>query len=152
MNKLSWCKQQKNGIQLIEPNDNLATEYFSSAEITLQELRLTNSNMWMATKQYYVVYFLAYALLMKVGIKSEIHSCTIELIKLFSQQKITTHKLALILEESKELRIQNQYYLKNTPVSVSDETITALVLETKKTLDNITPKQISLIREIVQKS
>jgi hypothetical protein len=65
--------------KLIEPNSALAEEYYANAEETL---RITNmikdsgSNMWLATQKYYREYLAAYSLLMSVGIKTEIHSCT----------------------------------------------------------------------------
>ncbi|MBI5393479.1 hypothetical protein HZA96_06440 [Candidatus Woesearchaeota archaeon] len=36
---LMWCKKQKKGIRLIEPNDNLAYEYQQTAEETLEILK-----------------------------------------------------------------------------------------------------------------
>ena len=48
----------------------------------------SGSNMWLATQKYYTEYLAAYSLLMKIGIKSEIHSCTIEIIRLLEKEKI----------------------------------------------------------------
>ncbi len=36
--KIFWCLKQKNGMELVEPNDNLAKAYFSESEETLQEI------------------------------------------------------------------------------------------------------------------
>ncbi len=74
MADLNWCKKQKKGIKLIKPNENLAKEYLESAEETLIVLKeiVNKSNMWLATTKYYFEYFTVYALLMKIGIKSEI--------------------------------------------------------------------------------
>ena len=102
---LDWCKKQ--GIKLIEPNNELAEEYYNNAEETLRVTNLikdSGSNMWLATQKYYTEYLLAYSLLMKIGIKSEIHSCTIEIIKLFEKKKIVSFKFSTILEKDKQYR------------------------------------------------
>jgi hypothetical protein len=31
MDQLEWCKKQKNGITIIEPNQNMAEDYFIKA-------------------------------------------------------------------------------------------------------------------------
>ena len=75
--KINWCKSKKKGIKLINPNDNLAQEYYENAEETLRVLnktKETGSNMWLSAQTYYTMYFAAYSLLMKIGVKSEIHS------------------------------------------------------------------------------
>ena len=145
-----WCKS--NGIELIEPNDNLAEEYYNSAEETLKSLALTkdiDSNMWLATKKYYTEYLAAYSLLMKIGIKSEIHSCTIDVIKLLENKNIITFRFFKNLEEDKQLRTDNQYYLKNIPVIVNIEKIRDLLLNVRRLLDNLTKEQIAKIREMI---
>ena len=91
MKKISWCKQQEKGIKLVEPNENVSQEYFKSTEESMQVLRSiqkTQSNMWLATTKYYIEYFAVYAVLMKIGIKCEIHDCTITLISWLEQEKI----------------------------------------------------------------
>jgi len=84
---LGWCKRK--GMKLIKPNTNLAEEYFKNAEETLRVTNLikgSGSNMWLATQKYYTEYLAAYSLMMKIGIKSEMHSCTIEIIRLLEKK------------------------------------------------------------------
>lgn len=91
MKKINWCKKQKGGIQIQEPNDNLSKEYFENAEESLKVLRSikeTKSNMWLATTKYYIEYFAVYSVLMKLGIKCEIHDCTISLLEFLEEQGI----------------------------------------------------------------
>lgn len=147
---IEWCK--KHGMKLIEPNDNLAEEYYKNAEETLRVTNLikhSGSNMWLATQKYYTEYLASYALLMKIGIKTEIHSCTIEIIKLLEKENVITFNLSKTLEDDKELRIDNQYYLKNRPVNFSSESLAELLLNIREILDNITKEQISSIRGLI---
>ena len=145
-----WCK--KHGMKLIEPNDNLAEEYYKSAEETLRVTNLikhSGSNMWLATQKYYTEYLASYALLMKIGIKTEIHSCTIEIVKLLEKENIITFSLSKTLEGDKEIRIDNQYYLKNRPVDFKPEELAELLLNIRKILDTITEEQTSKIRRLI---
>lgn len=150
--KIKFCKEK--GLKLIEPNNNLAEEYFKNAEETLRITNLiknSNSNMWLATQKYYTVYLAAYAILMKIGIKTEIHSCTIEIIKLLEKEKIIDFNFSDILEKDKELRIDNQYYLKNRPVNYNAEKQAEILLKIRSILDKINKEQIEKIREYIIK-
>jgi len=147
---IEWCKKQ--GMKLIEPNDNLSEEYYKNAEETLRVTNLiknSGSNMWLATQKYYTEYLASYALLMKIGIKTEIHSCTIEIIRLLEKENIITFKLSKNLEEDKELRIDNQYYLKNRPVDFNSKALSELLLKIRELLDSITNEQVKHIRSLI---
>ena len=58
MATFNWCKKQKKGIKLIDPNTNLSVEYLERAEETLIVLKEVKdkSNMWLATTKYYFEY------------------------------------------------------------------------------------------------
>lgn len=145
-----WCRKQ--GMKLVEPNDNLAEEYYKNAEETLRVTNLiknSGSNMWLATQKYYAEYLAAYSLLMKIGIKSEIHSCTIEVIRLLEKEKIIDFEFSKILEDDKELRIDNQYYLKNRDVDFDSKKMAELLLKVRTVLDKITLVQIKKIRGLI---
>ena len=147
---IDWCKKQ--GLKLVEPSDNLSEEYYKSAEETVRVTNLikaSGSNMWLATQKYYTEYLAAYSILMKVGIKTEIHSCTIEIINLLEKENIISFKFSEVLEKDKELRIDNQYYLKNKPVDYDSKKIAQLLLQVRSLLDNITPVQIEKIRTLI---
>ena len=80
--KISWCLNQKRGIKLEEPNNNLCQAYFKKAKGSLNMLlsALEKEEIdWIATTAYYSRYFALYALFQKCGIKSEIHDCSISL-------------------------------------------------------------------------
>lgn len=74
---------QKDGIKLIETNDNLAQGYLKMAENSLGTMnRERKYNLMFAISAcYYSMYYSLYAIYMKIGIKCEIHSCTIEFMK-----------------------------------------------------------------------
>lgn len=153
MKKISWCKKQKNGIKLIEPNDNLSEEYFQNAEESMKVLRSikgTESNMWLATTKYYIEYFAVYAVLMKIGIKCEIHDCTISLVRFLEKQGIIKLGVSKVLEKDKELRIDNQYYLKNRPVNIDFEDLSEFLISIKETIDILDNERIAEIQEKIR--
>lgn len=149
MATLDWCKKQKKGITITEPNENLCKEYLQSAEETLSILKDLNgkSNMWLATTKYYCEYFTIYALLMKLGVKSEIHECTITICQILEHEHILPKNTAKILEDDKELRIDNQYYLKNKNVPLDFTKITEFILTIKNIINTLTYDKIKEIRK-----
>lgn len=151
MDKIKWCR--KKGLKFIEPNENLSDEYFDNAEETLRllnQIKDSGSNIWLATQKYYTEYFAAYSILMKIGIKSEIHSCTIEIIKLLENLSLIDFGFFEILIKDKNLRIDNQYYLKNIPVDVDFDKMSELLLNVKTFLDSITNETVKHIREKIK--
>lgn len=147
--KLRWCCGRDKGLKIIKPNDNLAKEYVQSAEETLSILQdiKGKSNMWLATIKYYCEYFSVYALLMKLGIKSEIHECTIEICKFLEENRIIPPGFAKKLELDKGLRIDNQYYLKNKHVDLKFEELREFVLRIKDKVNSITLEEINKTRD-----
>lgn len=148
---LKWCKKQKKGINLIEPNDNLALEYIKTAEETLDTLKgiKNKSKIWLATTKYYCEYFAFYSLLMKVGIKCEIHDCTVLICKILEKKKIVPDGYSKILEDDKTLRIDNQYYLKNREVPINYDKLLEYVMTIKNITLKLTNQQISEIRKMI---
>lgn len=153
MNKISWCKKQGNGIKIQEPNDNLSQEYYKNAEESLEVLRninKTKSNMWLATTKYYIEYFAIYSVLMKIGVKCEIHDCTVALVKLLEDTDIIEEGFSKVLENDKELRIDNQYYLKNKPVNIDFEGLSNFLLSIKGSLHKLDNEKIEELREKIK--
>lgn len=149
MASLRWCVKQIRGIKLIKPNDNLSKEYLSNSQETLEVLReiKDKSNMWLATTKYYCEYFAVYSVLMKIGIKSEIHECTISLVKFLEKEGLFEKGIWKVLEKDKEMRIDNQYYLKNKKVYFSYNSILEFVLKIKEILMSLNEEKIGLIRK-----
>jgi len=148
VNKLKWCFSKKE-VKFVEPNENLASEYLQSAEETLIVLKSIEgkSNMWCATAKYYCEYFAVYSLLVRIGIKSEIHDCTIEILKFLEKKKIVKYGISKILKRDKEMRIDNQYYLKNKKIVINFNKLRNLILRIKEVLNTLTNEQIEEIRK-----
>ncbi len=148
---LKWCKRQAKGIRLIEPNDNLSQEYIATSEETLEVLRCieNKSKVWLAAAKYYCEYFAVYSFLMKLGIKCEIHECTIALCRLLEEKGLLPGGYSKILEEDKQLRIDNQYYLKNREVRIDYDKIADFVLKIKHINSRLTSEKIKTARELI---
>ena len=84
--------------------------YIIKSEEALDTLRTSNSKDWQLTAAYYTIYHSIYSLFMKVGIKSEIHSCTIEFTKRYLKDYFTLEDFELI-DKAFSARIDSQYYV-----------------------------------------
>lgn len=152
MDKIDWCKKQGKGIKLIEPNDNISKDYFFSAEESLKVLKKiqgTESCMWLATTKYYCEYFAAYAFLIKCGIKSEIHDCTIEFSKILEEKGFLPQGTYERLNFDKDLRIDNQYYLKNRPVEIDSDDLADFLIQMRQCIDLLNLEKVELIRSLI---
>lgn len=149
MVNLNWCKKQESGIKIVEPNINLSEDYIKSAEETLVLLKdiKGKSNMWSATMKYYCEYFAAYSLLIKIGIKCEIHDCTIKICELLEKEGILPRGTFSRLEKDKGLRIDNQYYLKNIKVDINFSELSDFILQIKNISSTLTLEEINKIRK-----
>lgn len=110
MDKIIWCLEQKKGLELVEPSKNLQLAFILKAEESLETLRTTKSASWQMIIAYYVIYNSLYSLLMRIGVKSEIHSCSIEFVKTYLKKWFSSQDIALI-EKSFTSRIDSQYYV-----------------------------------------
>ncbi len=110
MDQIKWCIKQKKGIELVEPSDNLRKAYLIKAEEALETLRTSKNRDWQLTTAYYTIYHGIYSLLMKIGVKCEIHSCTIEFVKRFLKEYFSTEDFELI-DKAFSARIDSQYYV-----------------------------------------
>lgn len=150
---LIWCFRQKRGIRITEPNPNLTKAYLKKATSALNTMTAAlqiNEADWTATTAYYARYFALYALLMKMGVKSEIHDCTINVAQLLANHGILRQSLVDDIAEAKQARIDAQYYvateLNQKEIKKNAETARKFVLEIEQTIENVTSKQINTIR------
>src|SRR3989339_1698255 len=91
-NNYSFCLKKTEGLKLIDPNERLVEVYKKKSRSALNMLESAKEKQedeWILDTSYYAKYFIVYALFTKVGIKSEIHDCTIfALNSLFAEEKI----------------------------------------------------------------
>lgn len=141
---IDWCLKQKKGIQLIDLNSNLSDSYFNEAIETIGEMKKIKGK-WKIITGYYACYHAFYSILMKCGIKCEIHDCTIKLLTLFefSESDIS------FLTKLKEDRIKAQYYLKD--IILEDESkVLDFVHKCKVVKDNLSMDKIEYIRQSLE--
>lgn len=142
--KLTWCCKQKKGVALIDAKLHLSESYIIEADDTLENVTLSTGK-WKLITAYYACYNALYAILMKCGIKCEIHECTIELMALFDFEPFEIE----FLKQLKDDRIQTQYYLKK--IELKDEnTVKKFVLKCKTIINSLTSNKIEEIRKIIE--
>jgi hypothetical protein len=84
---------------------------------------------------------------MKIEVKSEIHDCTIEIVKFLENQEIFEKGTFKLLKQDKNLRIDNQYYLKNKKVNYNYQDLLEFVLGIKEILNKLNNDNVLLIRK-----
>jgi len=118
MDRLEWCSRKRGGLELVEPSTNLRSAHLRKAEDALGVVVSADSRDWKLTAAYYAIYHGLYSLLMEVGVKTEIHACTIEFAKKFLTQYFCAQDFDLI-DRSFRARIDAQYYV-DRDVSVDE--------------------------------
>ena len=156
MVSINWCLKQKHGIEITAPNQNMAESYLEMAEESITVLsNIKKSNIWTATTSYYIFYYSLYALMLKIGIKCEIHACSLEFMKQYLSEYYTREDVNMI-EQSFGARINLQYYANRV---VDEETIDKcrsycknFFIKTKDILSTITDEQVQAIRTRIKTS
>ncbi len=98
MDKIKWCLKQKGGLKLVESSQRLAFGYLKMAEDSLGTMnREKDKNLiFSVSAGYYTTYYSLYGILMKCGVKCEIHSCSIEFAKQFLREYYSQEDFDLI--------------------------------------------------------
>ena len=155
MDKIKWCAGKKEGLSLIEPNSDLAEAYVKKAEEALESMRINVIKDWKISTAYYTIYFSLYSILTRIGIKCEIHSCTIEFAKRFLREYLAEEDLDFT-EDSLKARIDSQYYVDR---AVSDEQYNKMVknspeflVKCKSISNKLNEKKVNDIRKEFQKA
>ena len=153
MSRIIWCLNQKNGIKIIEPNPNLSNAYIHKAEDSLESIQVNIKKEWKIATAYYTIYFSLYAILMRVGIKSEIHSCTVDFVKEYLNEYFNKEEIELI-EDSLKARIDVQYFVDK---DIPDELYCKLIefaphilIKSKSILSKLTEKKIKSIKDEIK--
>ncbi len=104
---------------------------------------------WASSAAYYARYHILYALLMKCGIKSEIHECTIEIAKIVFGDMIPKNRIKEI-ESAKIQRINLQYYtdrlVEEEELENNMKTAGDFVMELKSIINDTRPDYIEKVR------
>lgn len=138
--KIRWCCKQKRGIELIEINPHLSESYIKEADETLENV-FPAKGKWKTITAYYACYNALYSIMMRCGVKCEIHDCSLELMELFDFRSFERE----YLRKLKDDRIQAQYYLKN--ILLGDESkVKEFVLKCKTLLNGLDSDKIEKIR------
>lgn len=156
MKDIKWCLNTNHGMELVEPNENLSKAYLKKAEGSLEVSSiLKGKREWEITSAYYAQYLGIYAILMRIGVKCEIHSCTIAFMKEFLTDYFTKEDVKLISKSHKG-RNDLQYY---SDRSISEELHLKIINNTplfltkcKQVLSEINENEIILIRNKINKT
>ena len=154
MEKIRWCLGIKNGIEIIDPNQNLSKVYILKAENALEAAKsLKNNRDWEISSCYYCMYFALYSILIRIGVKCENHSCTIEFMNILLKEFFSKDDVKL-LENSMKARIDAQYYANRR---VSEEQFSQMIrcaasffVKCKETLLKLNHEQIESIRQKIK--
>ncbi len=151
---ISWCLKQSRGVRIIDPSVNLARAYTAKARTALKAVEV-NSDAglmdWAVSASYYAKYFSVYSILMRLGLQCEIHDCTIALfVYLFEGE--APEWMAKELQESKQNRIEMQYYTGRTEVSPEEilHQSRDFVIEAEKLADGLTSEKVREFRRRIQ--
>ena len=109
---IGWCARQRRGIRLVDGSERLRQAHRKKSRDSIRALQAvveSGVGTWAASASYYARYHAVYALFMQVGIKCEIHDCTIAAFREVFDDAVLGG-LADDLAESKEIRVSTQYY------------------------------------------
>ena len=155
MDKIRWCAKKREGLSLIEPNSDIAEAYIKKAEEALESVRVNVIKDWKISTAYYTIYFSLYALIVKIGVKCEIHSCTIEFARQFLKEYFIEEEFDFA-EDSLKARIDSQYYVDRTVTDLQYNKMVKLapefLVKCKSILLKLNEKKINEIRKKFKES
>ena len=148
---LNWCLKQSKGIRIVKPSDNLVKAYLEKSRNALKSMEINAQASlveWAVSASYYAKYFAVYALLSKIGVKCEIHDCTITLFEhLFCDS--VPRKIIKDLRNSKEDRVETQYYTHEISVDLEQvkKKTKKFVLEIENVIDGLNSEKIEELQK-----
>jgi uncharacterized protein (UPF0332 family) len=148
---LNWCLRQHKGIRLVTSSENLVKAYREKAKNALKSMEINAQAglvEWAVSASYYAKYFAVYSLLSKIGVKCEIHDCTITL---FEHLFCDTVSIEIIkdLRNSKEDRVETQYYTQEIHVDLEQiiKKTKKFVLEIDSIIDGLNSEKIAELQK-----
>lgn len=109
---IAWCCKKKGGIKLAGPNDNLAVGYLKMAEDALGTMgrEKSYSLRFSVSACYYSMYYSLYSVMTKIGVKCEIHLCTLKFMEEFLEDFYSKEEIRVI-NKAFSCRNNVQYYV-----------------------------------------
>jgi uncharacterized protein (UPF0332 family) len=151
---LNWCCRQNKGIKLVKPSDNLLISYLKKSRNALKSMEI-NADAglvdWAVSASYYSKYFAVYALLSKLGVKCEIHDCTIVLFECLFKDSVPDD-IIKDLRSSKEDRVEMQYYTQEINVDLKQVIAKTrkFVLEIERIIDGLNAEKIADLQKTLK--
>ena len=151
MVSIRWCLKQPKGLTLIKPNMNIAESYSKLAEASIGTMnREKDKNLvFSISAGYYAIYYSLYSILMALGIKCEIHQCTIKFCEIFLNKFFTKLDFKFI-NNSFKLRNIAQYYvdkiIDNKEINQLIKNVPYLVAKSKEVLIGLNENNVEEIR------
>jgi uncharacterized protein (UPF0332 family) len=148
---LDWCLKQSKGIRLVKPSDNLVKAYLEKSRNALKSMEINAQASlveWAVSTSYYAKYFAVYALLSKIGVKCEIHDCTITLFEHLFCDSVPRESIK-DLRNSKEDRVETQYYTHEISVDLEQvkKKTKKFVLEIENVIDGLNSEKIEELQK-----
>ena len=140
MVEIKWCRKQPQGINLIDRKSHLSEAYLKDAYESLK-VCMNSEGKWKVVTGYYACYNALYSVLMKCGIKCEIHDCTIKLMSFFN----FSDREVKFIEGLKKKRIQGQYYLMKVEIG-SVALVKDFILKCEEILNSLNESEVNKIR------
>jgi len=150
MDKIKWCALQVHGISIVKQDNKLVEEYLRKSLNALKTSDEVSDIEWRISARYYAMYFALYAVLTKIGIKCEMHDCTIEFMKIFLGKLYSASDNDIMIS-AKKARIDTQYYVGRVVQEISRDDIHSFIRKCRGILSTISPSDISMIRSDVQR-
>jgi uncharacterized protein (UPF0332 family) len=152
--RLEWCLKQSKGIRVVKPSENLVKAYLQKSRNALKSMEV-NAHAglveWAVSASYYAKYFAVYSLLSKLGVKCEIHDCTIAVFEYLFSDSMPTESIKE-LRDSKENRVEAQYYMQEINVDLEDviKKTKQFTLEIEKMIDCLNNESIAKLQKKLQ--
>ena len=140
-NQIKWCMKQNKGIKLVEPNESISENYLKESLSDFDMIEKVNPK-WKTVTAYYSCYNSVYAILVKIGIKCEIHECTIALMGMlgFGEEEMK------FLDSLKKERVDVQYYLKASSLAIDKNKVLEFLNKCKEIIRDMNDDKINEIR------
>ncbi len=119
--KLLWCLKIKTGVKLTMPSEEEYETYSTASKEDINNLKKgLIPQRWKPIVAYYSSYYMLYAILRLIGIKSENHFCSIIWFKEILNYIGEDWKFLKTIEKLRVKREKAQYYLENVQINISE--------------------------------